>query len=249
MSNNLGYPISSDVMPPSVPTALSTTYISDNQIDLAWNASVDNIGVSRYRIYRNGFGSSYSTATSYVDKNLQPGVSYTYAVTAIDSSGMESSQSYPVTAKTSAAVNPVSVTLSTPAVTPLTPVVTAVTPPTPVVTRVTLTVSEASLPRGGVLTATWNGIAKPTSTDWIGLYRRGAGKRAFSDRIYLSCSKTPGNPQASGSCLFVVPASTPRGAYELRLLGDSGYNPLAVSNPFAITSRETVREKRSDQRD
>ena len=76
-SNNLGSAISSDIMPPSVPTALTTTYISDNQIHLAWNASVDNIGVYRYRIYRNGVGNSYSTTTSYVDKNLQPGVSYT----------------------------------------------------------------------------------------------------------------------------------------------------------------------------
>ena len=53
-SNNLACAISSDIMPPSVPTALTTTYISDNQIHLAWNASVDNIGVYRYRIYRNG---------------------------------------------------------------------------------------------------------------------------------------------------------------------------------------------------
>jgi len=97
-SKNLAYAISSDVMPPSVPTAVTTTYIADNQIDLAWNASVDNIGVYRYRIYRNGVANSYSTITSYVDKNLQPRVSYTYTVTAIDLSGIESSQSYPVTA-------------------------------------------------------------------------------------------------------------------------------------------------------
>ena len=97
-SNNLARAISSDIMPPSVPTALTTTYISDNQIHLAWNASVDNIGVYRYRIYRNGVANSYSTTTSYVDKNLQPGISYTYTATAIDLNGNESSQSYSVTA-------------------------------------------------------------------------------------------------------------------------------------------------------
>jgi Pectate lyase superfamily protein len=97
-SNNLARAISADSMPPSVPTALTTTHISDNQIHLAWNASVDNIGVYRYRIYRNGVENSYSTTTSYLDKNLKPGVSYIYTATAIDLNGNESSQSYSVTA-------------------------------------------------------------------------------------------------------------------------------------------------------
>jgi len=99
-SNNLARTISADVMPPSVPTALTTTYISGNQIDIAWNPSVDNIGVHRYRIYKNGSSHAYSTATSYVDKNLKPGSTYTYTVAAIDLNGRESGQSYPVTAST-----------------------------------------------------------------------------------------------------------------------------------------------------
>ena len=99
-SNNVARAISADLMPPSVPTALTTTYISDNQIDLAWNASVDNVGVYRYRIYRNGSSHTYSTTASYIDNNLQPGTTYTYTVAAIDVSGMESSQSYSVTART-----------------------------------------------------------------------------------------------------------------------------------------------------
>jgi hypothetical protein len=97
-SNNLASPISSDIMPPSVPTALTTTYISTNQIHLAWNASMDNVAVYRYRIYRNGTEIGFSTTPSYLDKNLQPGASYTYAATAIDLNGNESSQSYSVTA-------------------------------------------------------------------------------------------------------------------------------------------------------
>jgi len=100
-SNNLARAISADIMPPSVPTALTTTYISGNQIDLAWNPSVDNIGLYRYRIYRNDSSYAYSTATSYIDKNLRPGTTYTYTVAAIDLSGQESAQSYSVTATTS----------------------------------------------------------------------------------------------------------------------------------------------------
>jgi hypothetical protein len=97
-SNNLASAISADIMPPSVPTALTTTHISDNQVQLAWNASVDNIGVYRYRIYRNGIKIGFSTTPSYLDKNLQPGASYTYTATAIDLNRNESGQSYPATA-------------------------------------------------------------------------------------------------------------------------------------------------------
>lgn len=99
-SNNLGYATSSDIMPPSVPTALTTTYVSGTEIHLAWNSSVDNLGVYRYRIYRNGKENSYSTTTSYADKNLTSGATYTYTVTAIDEAGNESSQSFAVTATT-----------------------------------------------------------------------------------------------------------------------------------------------------
>jgi chitodextrinase len=99
-SNNLVYAVSSDIMPPSVPTALTTTYISGTEIRLAWNLSVDNVGVYRYRIYRNGMENGYSTGASYADKNLIAGAAYTYTVTAIDAAGNESSQSSPVTATT-----------------------------------------------------------------------------------------------------------------------------------------------------
>jgi len=99
-SNNVAYAISSDIMPPSVPTALTTTYISGTEIHLTWNLSVDNIGVYGYRIYRNGMENSYSTTPSYADKNLISGATYTYRVTAIDMAGNESSQSSAVTATT-----------------------------------------------------------------------------------------------------------------------------------------------------
>jgi hypothetical protein len=100
-SSNVGYATSSDIMPPSVPTALTTIHVSGTEIHLAWNLSVDNLGVYRYRIYRNGVGIGYSTTMSYADNNLSPGAIYTYTVTAVDDAGNESSQSVAVTATTS----------------------------------------------------------------------------------------------------------------------------------------------------
>jgi chitodextrinase len=219
-NNNAARAISSDIMPPSVPTALTTTYISDNQIHLAWNASVDNIGVYRYRIYRNGLAYTYSTTTSYIDTNLQPGVPYTYTVTAIDLSGIESNQSYAVTARTSGVAAPAVVGTITPSP----------------VAQPTLTASPASIPSGGTLTSAWNGIASPTSRDWIGLYQRGAANASYIDWIYVSCSKSPGTFRASGSCPFVTPTSVPSGTYELRLFANNGDNILATSNGFTVTA-------------
>ena len=99
-SNNIARTISADLIAPSVPTALVITYILGSQIDLAWNLAADNIGVSRYRIYRNGSSYAYSSTASYTDSNLRSGTTYKYTVAAIDSSGNESGRSYPVTATT-----------------------------------------------------------------------------------------------------------------------------------------------------
>jgi hypothetical protein len=99
-SNNLSRTISADVMPPAVPTAL-VAHSSGNQVELAWNPSVDNVGVSKYRIYRNGSSYAYTAAASYINNNLRAGTTYAYTVAAIDSSGNESGQSYSVTATAS----------------------------------------------------------------------------------------------------------------------------------------------------
>ena len=98
-----------------------------------------------------------------------------------------------------------------------------------------LTANPSAIAPGGTLTATWNGIASPTSTDWIGWYVPGTPNTAYIDWIYVSCSKAPGSPQSSGSCPFVVPASLAPGAYELRLLAKDGFTQLTASNSFTVT--------------
>jgi hypothetical protein len=105
-----------------------------------------------------------------------------------------------------------------------------VTPPGP-----QLTVSPASVARGGTVTATWSGIATPTSTDWIGLYSPAAPDTAYLAWVYVSCSQTPATPRASGSCPFVIPAGLATGTYQLRLLANDGYTRLATSNSLNVT--------------
>jgi hypothetical protein len=99
---------------------------------------------------------------------------------------------------------------------------------------VSLSVSPSVIPPGGEVTATWSGITAPTSTDWIGLYLQGTDDFQLIDWIYVSCSQIPGDPQANGSCPFVLPAALPEGSYEMRLFADNSFTRLATSNAFTV---------------
>jgi hypothetical protein len=84
------------------------------------------------------------------------------------------------------------------------------------------------------VTATWNGIASPTTTDWIGLYTPGADNTAPIDWVFVSCSQVPAGARASGSCAFVIPSSVAAGTYQMRILANNGYSVLATSNTFQV---------------
>ena len=43
-----------DTVPPSTPTTLSASAVSSSQINLTWTASTDNVGVTGYKIFRDG---------------------------------------------------------------------------------------------------------------------------------------------------------------------------------------------------
>src|SRR5262249_30650940 len=44
----------SDQQPPSPPSLMSAVAKGSNQVDLAWSASSDNVGVAGYQVLRNG---------------------------------------------------------------------------------------------------------------------------------------------------------------------------------------------------
>lgn len=89
--------------PPAVPTGLTATAISQTQINLAWNGSVDPSGLAAkdYGVYRVGTGLlGYVTSLTYSDTGLTPGTTYTYNVSARSVNNIESSQSIPASATT-----------------------------------------------------------------------------------------------------------------------------------------------------
>ncbi len=95
---------------PSTPLGLIASVQSTTQINLAWNASTDNLVVVGYRIYAPSL-KAITAATSYLDTGLQPNTTYNYQVSAYDLAFNESIKSAVVPATTKS-VPPSSSTVS-----------------------------------------------------------------------------------------------------------------------------------------
>src|SRR3989344_5748408 len=103
-----------DTQAPTTPTNLSATAQSSSQINLAWTASTDNVGVTGYRVYRGGTQVASPSTTSYSDTSLSPSTTYSYTVAAVDGAGNISSQSTSAQATTQAPPPPDTQAPSTP---------------------------------------------------------------------------------------------------------------------------------------
>ena len=79
-----------DTAAPSVPQGFRTTGTTQTSISVAWNASTDNVGVTGYRVYRNGTVAATVTTTNHTLTGLACGTSHEISVTAIDAAGNES---------------------------------------------------------------------------------------------------------------------------------------------------------------
>jgi chitodextrinase len=83
-----------DTIAPSAPGTLAATASSSSQINLAWGAATDNVGVTGYRVERcAGSGCTAfaeigtATGTSFNDGSLLAATSYSYRVRAADAAG------------------------------------------------------------------------------------------------------------------------------------------------------------------
>ena len=91
---------SADTESPISPNNLTYTAKTDKSIELKWDPSTDNIGVSGYRIYRNGILIAKTNETKYVDSGLKSGTTFTYVVKAFDDVGNESNASNQISVST-----------------------------------------------------------------------------------------------------------------------------------------------------
>ncbi|MDO8604474.1 MAG: Ig-like domain-containing protein [bacterium] len=124
-----------DNTPPTAPTGLTASAPSSSTVNLSWTASIDSVGVSGYKIYRNSIQIATTSATTYSDATVTAETTYSYTVRAYDVAG-----------NTSVASNTATVTTPQP---PLPPVDTI-----PPAVSVTNPANGSTVPRNNTVTIT-----------------------------------------------------------------------------------------------
>ncbi|MBU8893879.1 MAG: fibronectin type III domain-containing protein [Bacteroidales bacterium] len=85
--------IGGDTEAPTAPANLIASNITMTSVELDWNASTDNVGVTGYDVYQNGSVITSTANTYYNVSGLNSGASYSYYVIAKDAVGNESDAS------------------------------------------------------------------------------------------------------------------------------------------------------------
>jgi chitodextrinase len=97
-------PSAPDTTAPTTPTGLTATAVSTSRINLSWVAATDNVGVTGYRIFRNGsLLETVGNVTTYASTGLAASTTYSYAIRALDAAGNVSGLSSSASATTQAA--------------------------------------------------------------------------------------------------------------------------------------------------
>ena len=76
-----------DTTNPTAPTNLAATAIGPTRVDLTWTASTDEVGVTGYRVFRDGSQIGTSSTPTYSDTTASPGATFEYFVKAYDAAG------------------------------------------------------------------------------------------------------------------------------------------------------------------
>jgi hypothetical protein len=79
-------PAADDIEPPTAPTGLRAS-AKRKQVNLAWNAATDNVGVVGYTVWRDGMPVGQTDGLSFADRTVTPGASHVYTVVARDTAG------------------------------------------------------------------------------------------------------------------------------------------------------------------
>jgi len=77
--------------------------VSTSKINVSWSGATDNVGVTGYRVFRDGVQLVEQAGTSYTDATATPNTTYSYTVVAVDAAGNTSAPSAPATVSTTGA--------------------------------------------------------------------------------------------------------------------------------------------------
>jgi chitodextrinase len=147
-------PIGADTTPPSAPSGLVASNVTDTSVVLSWSASTDNVAVASYTVYNGSAAAATTSGLSASVTGLSPGTTYTFAVVAKDTSGnisnasnsvvvtTTSSYTLTITASSGGTTSPAAGTYSYPSGT---------------------TLSVTANPSSGYTLSAWSGAASGTS--------------------------------------------------------------------------------------
>ncbi|MEC0249193.1 PQQ-dependent sugar dehydrogenase [Paenibacillus chitinolyticus] len=90
-----------DVFPPTEPTNVQARSVTDTSAEIAWTASLDDVGVTGYDLYKDDVLTQANVAgTSYTFTGLKPATTYRFTVKARDAAGNSSAASAPLSVTT-----------------------------------------------------------------------------------------------------------------------------------------------------
>jgi hypothetical protein len=107
-SNTASYAFTIDTTPPSG-VGLIARAASASEIDLFWTAATDPVGVTGYKIFRDGGTTpigTVTTGTTFADTGLAPSSTHRYTVVAVDAAGNQATPSTAVATTQAAAIRP-----------------------------------------------------------------------------------------------------------------------------------------------
>jgi chitodextrinase len=191
-------PPATDTTPPSVPTSLSLSSVSTSTITLSYAASTDNVAVSYYRIYRNNALVATTSSLTYTSTGLTPSTTYSFNVSALDTSGNTSATS--TTVSTTTLAGPLTLIVSpsrTSGVAPLAVFFDAAS---------TTDSSVTSRPFHDI-EYSW-GFGDPTSGTWTTGARPGASRNTAKGPVAAHVFETPGTYTVTTSAFDGTNTST-----------------------------------------
>src|SRR5204863_3821131 len=93
-------PAPADTIAPATPTGLAASAVTSTSLTLSWSPASDNVGVTGYRVYRDGTLVASPGGTSVSITGLLASVLYSFAVSAVDAAGNASASSAPLSVTT-----------------------------------------------------------------------------------------------------------------------------------------------------
>ncbi|MBA2605772.1 MAG: hypothetical protein H0U96_02755, partial [Acidobacteria bacterium] len=106
--------------------------------------------------------------------------------------------------------------------------------PTPTTGAASVSASSSTVTAGGTLSVSFSGVSSPSTTDWIGVFKIGAGDYEYLSYIYTSSgNQSSGSTASSAGTASMTFPSTP-GVYELRLNRNNGATRAATSSTITV---------------